>query len=117
MVATRLSSPKSRHEMPGSICTDDPSRRARFDPYPRLIRRTPVGPNQTVPYGTVPVFARIPGNKLPGYLLSVPPEGVTKLVECSRGESRENGKMNEISVPGKGELFWCEVSQRSGGSR
>jgi len=25
-----------------------------------------------VPYGTVPSFARIPGNKLPGYLHSVP---------------------------------------------
>ena len=54
------------------------------------------------------------GCELPQF---VPSEGVTKLVECSRGESRENGKMNEISVPGKGELFWREVSQRSGGSR
>jgi hypothetical protein len=27
----------------------------------------------TVPYGTVPFFARIPGNELPGYLHSVPP--------------------------------------------
>ncbi len=34
------------------------SRRARSDPYPRLIssrdRSTPIGPNHTVPYGTVP---------------------------------------------------------------
>jgi hypothetical protein len=41
------------------------------DPYPGLIDRPnrgmPIGPNHTVPYGTVPVFARIPGNKLPGY--------------------------------------------------
>ena len=54
---------------------------------------------------------------MPGYPHLFPTEGVTKLVECSRGESRENGKMSEISVPGKGELFWREVSQRSGGSR
>jgi len=36
----------------------NPSRRARSDPYPRLISRpdrsTPTGPNHTVPYGTVP---------------------------------------------------------------
>src|SRR5260370_30948739 len=98
-----------------------PPIRARSDPYPRLIgrpgRRTPIGFNHTVPYGTAPVFARIPGNKFPGYDHLVPSEGVTKLVECSRGKSRENGKMNEISVPGKGELFWREISQRSGGSR
>jgi hypothetical protein len=54
-----------------------PSRRERSDPYPRLINRpdrsTPIRPNHTVPYGTVPVFARIPGNKLPGYYHSVPP--------------------------------------------
>src|SRR5260221_11589953 len=47
----------------------DPSRRARSDLYPRLIRRpdrrTPIGPNHTVPYGTVPVFERIPANKWP----------------------------------------------------
>ena len=95
MIATRLSSPKSRHEMPGSMLVglcpggtndrsqaiycleqgsiENPSRRARSDSYPRLIRRTPVGPNHIVPYGTVPVFARIPGNKLPGYLHSLPP--------------------------------------------
>jgi hypothetical protein len=30
--------------------------------------RTFYRPNHTVPYGTGPVFARIPGNKLPGYL-------------------------------------------------
>jgi hypothetical protein len=44
--------------------------------YPRLIsrpdRNTPIGPNHTVPYGTVSVFAPIPGNKLPGYLHSIP---------------------------------------------
>jgi hypothetical protein len=59
----------------GSI--ENPSRRVRSDPYPGLINRpdrsTPIGPNHTVPYGTVPVFARIPGNKLPGYGHSVPP--------------------------------------------
>jgi hypothetical protein len=73
--------------------------------------------NHTVPYGTGPFLDKVPGNKLPGYDHLIPTEGVTKLVECSRGKSRENGKMNEISVPGKGELFWGEVSQRSGGSR
>ena len=45
--------------------------RVRSDSYPGLINRpdgsTPIGPNHTVPYGTVPLFARIPGNKLPGY--------------------------------------------------
>ena len=50
--------------------------RARSDPYSRLISRpergTPIAPNHTVPYGTVPVFARIPGNKLPGYDHLVP---------------------------------------------
>ena len=54
-----------------------PSRRARSDLYPGLIVApiigTPIEPNHTVPYGTVPVFARIPGNKLPGYHRSVPP--------------------------------------------
>ncbi len=55
---------------------ENPSRRARSDPYPGLINRpnggTPIGPNHTVPYGTVPVFAPIPGNKLPGYFHNVP---------------------------------------------
>ena len=55
---------------------ENPSRRARSDPYPRLINRpdrsTPIGPNHTVPYGTVPLFAPIPGNKLPGYHQLVP---------------------------------------------
>src|SRR4029077_11109568 len=45
--------------------------RARSDLDPWLINRpnrgTPIGPNHTVPYGTVPGFAPIPGNKLPGY--------------------------------------------------
>src|SRR5260370_4762068 len=49
---------------------ENPSRRGRSDPYPGLISRpdrsTPIGPNHTVPYGTVPVFAWIPGNELPG---------------------------------------------------
>ena len=49
----------------------DPSRRARSDPYPRLIRLpdrgTPIGSNHTVPYGTDPSIGRVPGNKLPGY--------------------------------------------------
>jgi hypothetical protein len=56
---------------------DNPSRRERSDPYSRLIclldPSTPIGPNHTVPYGTVPVFAWIPGNKLPGYHHLVPP--------------------------------------------
>jgi hypothetical protein len=55
---------------------EDPSRRARSDPYSGLINRphggAPVGPNHTVPYGTVRVFAPIPGNKLPGYFHNVP---------------------------------------------
>src|ERR1700730_8461517 len=62
--------------LPGMRPIWNPSRRARSDPYPGLINRpnrgTPIGPNHTVPYGTVPVFARIPGNKLPGYDHSVP---------------------------------------------
>jgi hypothetical protein len=45
-------------------------------PYPGLINRAkraaPIGPNHTVPSGTVPVFAPIPGNKLPGYFHNVP---------------------------------------------
>jgi hypothetical protein len=48
----------------------NPSRRARSDPYLGLINRpkrgAPSGPNHTVPSGTVPLFAPIPGNKLPG---------------------------------------------------
>jgi hypothetical protein len=55
---------------------ENSSRRARFDPCPGLINRpnggTPIGPNHTVPSGTVPVFAPIPGNKLPGYFHNVP---------------------------------------------
>src|SRR6202043_3967399 len=55
---------------------ENPSRRARSDPYPGLINRhnggTPIGPNHTVPSGTAPVFAPIPGNKLPGYHHNVP---------------------------------------------
>src|SRR5260370_38306632 len=56
---------------------ENPSRRARSDPDPGFInrpnRRTPIGPNHTLPYGTVPVFARIPGNKLHGYDHLIPP--------------------------------------------
>jgi hypothetical protein len=55
----------------------EPVPQGRSDPYPRFIsgpdRGTPIGPDHTVPYGTVPFFARIPGNKLPGYHRSVPP--------------------------------------------
>ena len=62
--------------MPGRRPNGNPSRRARSDPYPGLINRpnrgAPIGPNHTVPYGTVPVFAPIPGNKLPGYFRNVP---------------------------------------------
>ena len=51
-------------------------RRARSDPYPGLIGRpnrgAPIGPNHTVPTGRLPVFAPIPGNKLPGYFHNVP---------------------------------------------
>jgi hypothetical protein len=43
---------------------------------PGLINRpkrgAPIGPNRTVPSGTVPAFALIPGNKLPGYFHNVP---------------------------------------------
>jgi hypothetical protein len=62
-------------------------------------------------YGAAPRFG------YGSYKDFAPTEGVTILVECSRGRSRENGKMNEISVPGKGELFWRELSQRCDGSR
>jgi hypothetical protein len=60
----------------GTRPIENPSRRARSDPYPELINRpnrgTPMELNHTVPYGTVPVFPRIPGNKLPGYDHLVP---------------------------------------------
>jgi hypothetical protein len=60
----------------GTRSIENPSRRAGSDPYPGSIRRldrgTPFGPNHTVPFGTVPVFARIPGNKLSGYDHLVP---------------------------------------------
>ena len=39
----------------------------------RPNRSTPIGPNHTVPYGTVLVFAHIPGTEVPGYHHSVPP--------------------------------------------
>ena len=67
----------ARHFSAWNLVTSDPSRRVRYDPDPGLINRpnrgTPIGPNHTVPYGTVPVFTRIPGNKLPGYHHLVPP--------------------------------------------
>ncbi len=49
-----VASPESFGAGTGPI--ENPSRRARSDPYPRLIGRpdrgTPIGPNHTVPYGT-----------------------------------------------------------------
>jgi hypothetical protein len=51
----------ARHFSAWNLVKSDPSRRARYDPDPGLINRpnrsAPIGPNHTVPYGTVPVFA------------------------------------------------------------
>jgi len=77
-----------------------PPIRARSDPYPGVINRpgrsTPIGPNHTVPYGTVPVFARIPGNKLPGYFHSVP-TGQRHLIPVLESGARSNGAMEQWS--------------------
>ena len=60
-----------------SVSKREPSRRDGLILTPGLIivtdRSTPIGPNHTVPYGTVPLFAPMPGNKLPGYHHLVPP--------------------------------------------
>jgi hypothetical protein len=54
----------------------EPSRRARYDPYPTWINRPnggmSIGRNHTVPSGTVSVFAPKQGNKSPGYFHNVP---------------------------------------------
>jgi hypothetical protein len=46
--------------LPGTSSIENPSRRGRSDPDPRVISRpdrsTPIGPNHTVPYGTVPLL-------------------------------------------------------------
>src|SRR5258707_14342200 len=74
--------------LPGTPTIENPSRRARSDPYPWWNsgpdRGTPSGPNSYRPYGPVLFFARTPGNKLPGYVHLVPlgqgptsPEGTT----------------------------------------
>jgi hypothetical protein len=59
--------------------------RARSVPYPgsinRLNRGTLVGPDHTVPYGTVPVFASIPGNEI-AWLRSFSPSGTTPSAPC-----------------------------------
>jgi hypothetical protein len=44
-------------------------------------------------------------------------EGVTKLVERSLGKSGKIGKRSKMSVPGEGELFWCEITEKNGGLR
>jgi hypothetical protein len=48
----------ARQFIPGTRSIKNPSRRARPDPYPQLIKRpnrgTPIGPDHTVPYGTDP---------------------------------------------------------------
>jgi hypothetical protein len=91
------------HEVPGNAGTNDPSRRARCDSVTArdivitsLVARQETQPkptmegtqhrllatfcensrnvtNHAVPYGTDRVRARIPGNKLPGYVHSIPP--------------------------------------------
>src|SRR5258708_27268016 len=67
------------------------ARWARSDPDSGLISRgdrsTPIGPNHTVPYGTASVFARIPGNKLPGYDHSVPPGRVPSVPPAATRDS------------------------------
>jgi|SRR5260370_15186231 len=74
--------------LPGTGPIKNPSRKERCDPYARLISRpdrsTPIGPNHTVPSGTGPVFAWIPGNKLPGYDHMVPPGQTLLLLKLTR---------------------------------
>src|SRR5258707_14523036 len=86
-----------------------PPIRARSDPYPRLINRpnrgAPIGPNHTVPYGTVPVFAPIPGNKLPGYFRNVPtgqrqltPVHEFDSISSTRSDSRTRATTRTIRI-------------------
>jgi hypothetical protein len=67
----------ARHEMPGSVANENPSRRVRYD---RLVRalnslghwRKPSATNHAVPYGTDHVCP-FPRHFMPGYHHLVPP--------------------------------------------
>jgi hypothetical protein len=91
MVATRLSSPKSWHEMLGNVVLVSPSQRVRYD---RLMRMSdPLGvwtnldtTNHTVPHGmdNVRAFSR---NFMPGYLQFVPAGLSVRFLSLSRMSS------------------------------
>jgi hypothetical protein len=68
--------------MPGTRSIENPSRRARSDPYLGLMRcpgrSTPIGPNHTVPYGTG--FSTRESQAFHAWLRSISPYG-TKSAE------------------------------------
>src|SRR5260370_3014621 len=94
---------------------ENPSLRARFDPNPGLINRpnrgTPIGPNHTVPYGTVPFlhgsqamnclatiiypFGIVLGTSGTNWKTGLRPAGAVSFVAGDRALALDHKRLNE----------------------